>query len=196
MVNVANSDSRINLSKATCLAVDDSAMALQVLSQVLSGFGIGRLLKSVTSSDAQRIAKENALDLIIIDGHMPNMDGYEFIQWLRREADNENRFVPILLLTGETRLSHVFRGRDCGANFVVAKPISPKVLLDRIYWMARDAREFIEAETYVGPDRRFKREGPPSGVAGRRRNDSADNVQGPERDLSVDDSAAVKIAID
>ena len=61
-----------------------------------------------------------------------NMDGYEFIQWLRREADNENRFVPILLLTGETRLSHVFRGRDCGANFVVAKPISPKVLLDRM----------------------------------------------------------------
>ena len=51
---------------------------------------------------------------------------------------------------------------------MIAKPISPKVLLDRLFWLARDKRDFIEADTYVGPDRRFKHLGPPAGSVERR----------------------------
>ena len=54
---------------------------------------------------------------------------------------------------------------------MVAKPITPKVLLDRIFWVAKEDRLFVATDTYVGPDRRFKRLGPPAGMSGRRKDD-------------------------
>jgi hypothetical protein len=37
--------------------------------------------------------------------------------------------------------------------------------------VAKEDRMFVETDSYVGPDRRFKREGPPAGMAGRRKED-------------------------
>jgi DNA-binding response OmpR family regulator len=93
------------------------------------------------------------------------------IKWLRLGALEANRYVPVILVSGHTPPSQVFKARDSGANFTVAKPITPKVLLERILWAAREERQFIECDSYLGPDRRFRNEGPPIGVEGRRRDD-------------------------
>ncbi len=50
--------------------------------------------------------------------------------------------------------------RDCGANFIITKPFSAKNLLERIVWVARDERPFLEVGDYFGPDRRFRDEPP------------------------------------
>jgi hypothetical protein len=44
-------------------------------------------------------------------------------------------------------------------------------MLERLNWVARDDRVFIECGAYCGPDRRIKREGPPPGIEGRRADD-------------------------
>ena len=55
----------------------------------------------------------------------------------------------------------------------VAKPLTPSVVLQRIHWVASDKRQFVDVVdgSYVGPDRRFKFEGPPPGSEGRRETD-------------------------
>lgn len=153
------------------MIIDDNPMALKIIYQVLLGFGVGCLIRCESASEAQKVVTTTPIDFIVTDGHMPEMDGYEFVQWLRHQTTCENRFVPILMVCSETRLSHVYRSRDVGANFVIAKPISPKVLLDRLFWLSKDKRDFIEADTFVGPDRRFRRQGPPAGSPGRRHDD-------------------------
>jgi DNA-binding response OmpR family regulator len=90
---------------------------------------------------------------------------------VRRHADEANRFVPAIIVTGHTRISQVARARDCGAHFIIAKPITPKIILERIFWVGRETRMFIESDTYCGLDRRFKTEGPPAGMRGRRSED-------------------------
>jgi DNA-binding response OmpR family regulator len=72
---------------------------------------------------------------------------------------------------GHQTLGNVRQARDAGANLVVAKPLSPDVLLRRITWVARESRQFIVAPGYVGPDRRFRNDGPPVGTNGRRSDD-------------------------
>ena len=62
--------------------------------------------------------------------------------------------------------------RDCGANMVLVKPVSPSSLYDRLVWIAFNARKFVDSKDYFGPDRRFKIEGYPNGV-GRRSGDKA-----------------------
>ena len=71
------------------------------------------------------------------------------------------------MLTSHARAQNVERARDCGANLVLAKPISPKMIYDRLLWIAEDPRPFVLTRSYIGPDRRFK-EGPPLGAADRR----------------------------
>jgi DNA-binding response OmpR family regulator len=81
-----------------------------------------------------------------------------------------------LVVTAHTQLSRVQAARDSGANFVLAKPLTPANFLKRIQWLARDQRAFVDCTAYAGPERRFKFEGPPPGSAGRRAEDQSGDV--------------------
>ncbi|WP_425997902.1 response regulator [Caulobacter sp. DWR1-3-2b1] len=170
-MDALQASTRINLEKAAVLVLDDNGPSLDILAQVVSGFGVSQLTRAESVKEAQALVATKTFDLIISDVQMPEVDGIEFIYWLRRDAPESNRYVPVILVTGHTRTTDIFRTRDAGANFTVAKPITPKVLLERIFWVAREERAFIECDSYVGPDRRFKYEGPPIGMEGRRRDD-------------------------
>jgi len=181
---------RINLEKATVLVLDDNGASLDILSQVVSGFGVKQLFRAETVADAQALIQGNTFDLVISDVQMPVTDGIEFIEWVRREGGENNRYVPVILVTGHTRTSQIFKLRDAGSNYVVAKPITPKVLLERIVWVAREERQFIECDTYIGPDRRFKHEGPPPGTDGRRKDDLPAEVGDAQTPNMSDDEIA------
>ena len=76
-----------------------------------------------------------------------------------------------MVVTGDARISAVKAARDCGANMVIAKPISPAVLYERLAWVAFHPRKFVDTVKYFGPDRHFKIEGFSEG-SGRRTADS------------------------
>ena len=63
------------------------------------------------------------------------------------------------MMTNDAREATIKRARDSGANMVIAKPISPASLYDRLAWIAFNPRKFVDTATYFGPDRRFKIEG-------------------------------------
>jgi CheY-like chemotaxis protein len=189
MREMLQASTRINLDKVSVLIVDDSAPSLDLLAQVVSGFGVKTLQRADSAREAQLHLRDKAFDLIISATNMAGVDGYELVKWLRRGALEANRYVPVILVSGHTPPSQVFKARDAGANFTVAKPITPKVLLERILWAAREERQFIECDSYLGPDRRFKNEGPPIGVEGRRR----DDLRGDLSDLAGDNMSQEQI---
>jgi DNA-binding response OmpR family regulator len=69
--------------------------------------------------------------------------------------------APVIMTAAHIRRSRVAEARDCGANFLITKPFSASALLQRIVWVARDGRPFIEVGDYFGPDRRFRSDPPP-----------------------------------
>ena len=162
---------RINLERSRLLLVDDNPQALEVQSGMFRGFGIHRQFKCGTAKEAQEIVLSREIDLIVIDCAMPDMDGYDFVKWLRREAKPEVNFIPVIMLTGHAARSVIEKSRDCGANFVISKPFTPQVLLQRVYWVAKDERPYVQNPSYVGPDRRVRNMGPPVGMKGRRAGD-------------------------
>ena len=162
---------KLNLERVGFLLVDDSPQALDILSQVLAGFGVRSPTKADSAAAAKNIISQGAIDIILTAGLMPEENGYDLVRWVRKEAREDARHVPIVVIAGHTSQSDVRFARDCGANFVIAKPLVPRVLFQRLFWIAHDEREFIECDEYVGPDRRFKRQGPPPGTEGRRAED-------------------------
>jgi CheY-like chemotaxis protein len=156
------------------LIIDDNAQSLDILVGVLTSFGLRNLVRKANGLEAQEELKYHPVDLILTNDQLPGMNGYDLIRWLRREADEASRQTPVIMVTAHTRRSQVENARDCGANFIITKPISPAVMLERILWVARGDRLFIECDAYVGPDRRWRNQGPPIEFPdGRRRDDKS-----------------------
>jgi len=185
---------KINLEKIDFLLIDPNSFFLDIMAQVVGGFGVRSITRCTTAAQAKTVLAERVIDFILTDANMPDQSGYDLIEWVRRDAIEANRFVPAIIVTGHTRISQVARARDCGAHFIIAKPITPKVVLERIFWVGRENRMFIETDNYCGLDRRFKTEGPPAGMAGRRAEDLGATIDEDEDDL-ISPIEAPKVAL-
>ena len=151
----------INLTGAVTMVVDDSAFAAELTSSALLGFGIKTRYSMRSAGEAIEVLQDAEIDLVVVDCEMPGMDGYDFVRWLRRANREPNSFVPVIMTASHVKKSKVTKARDCGANFLVTKPFSPAVLLERIVWSAKDGRPFLQVGEYFGPDRRFRKDPPP-----------------------------------
>lgn len=163
-----NPNASINLERASVMLLDDNPEGLGILVQIITAFGVKTLHRAVSTEAAERMAGVYALDLVLASATLRQSSGYDFTSWLRRSKLDPNAFAPVILIAGHTVMSDVQKARDCGANFMVTKPLSPSVLLQRIMWVARDKRPFVCSDSYVGPERRTHDVGPPAGVADRR----------------------------
>lgn len=145
----------INLTGAVTMVVDDSSFSAEITTSALLGFGIRTRHSCRSAPEAMAILQEGEVDLLVVDCEMPGMDGFEMVQWLRRSGP-PNAFVPVIMTAAHIRRSMVNKARNCGANYIVTKPFSASSLLERIVWVARDTRPFLEVGDYFGPDRRFR----------------------------------------
>ncbi len=172
---------RINLERASILLMDNN-WGVEILTRIFSGFGARRLYRARNVAEATEILSKQPIDLIVTEAIIDDSDIYQFVRSLRQRSDHEpNRFAPVILLSAHTASNKVTEARDCGANFFVAKPLSPKVMMDRVLWVANGKRQYLETDTYAGPDRRFRDEPPPGGITGRRKTDPKFNLEVEER---------------
>lgn len=145
----------INLTGAVTMVVDDSSFSAEITTSALLGFGIRTKYSCRSAPEAMEVLGEAEIDLLVVDCEMPGIDGFELVQWLRRSGP-PNAFVPVIMTAAHIRRSMVNKARNCGANYIVTKPFSASSLLERIVWVARDNRPFLEVGDYFGPDRRFR----------------------------------------
>lgn len=166
----AESKQHFNLSRAKVMLVDDTQIGLSILTQIVKGLGGQALVRCETIQQAQDAVAGDMIDLAIIDGFTGGGRGYELVRWIRTATQPPTCYMPILVTTGLARDEDVIRSRDSGGNIIIRKPISPATLLQRIGWVAKGGRQFLFADSYTGPDRRFRERGPPA-EGGRRKGD-------------------------
>ena len=165
----------VNLRSLVIVVADPSSYWRRAIYGMLRSFGATKVIEVEHSMDLIRILSSQKIDLLLCDTQIHPHNWLKLTQMIRRNATNENRTVPILLMSGDTSEKVVKNARDAGANMVVAKLMSPNILYDRLCWIAFNPRPFIDTATYFGPDRRFKIEGYPGGV-GRRKGDQVIKV--------------------
>jgi len=163
-------DPTINLRDLLFVVADPNSYLCMIVHSMLRSFGANKVIEVRDSLGVVKALTGQKIDILLCDAKLPPHGGLKLTHAIRRNTNNENRTVPILIMTGDTRATTIKTARDVGANMVAAKPMSPSSLYDRLAWIAFNPRQFIDTATYFGPDRRFKIEGYPSGV-GRRRGD-------------------------
>jgi CheY-like chemotaxis protein len=154
---------RLNLKNVVAILADTDTFTRGLIAQMLRGFGIENILLASSGAEARAILTENTVDICFFEGAFTDMATADLIGWMRRQTNSPLRFVPVIVLSGYTQLRMISAARDGGAHIVVRKPVSPQALFDRILWVANVARPFLDAGSYVGPDRRFHSALPPDG---------------------------------
>jgi two-component system, chemotaxis family, chemotaxis protein CheY len=162
----------INLRDLVILVADPSPYIGMLTQSMLRGFGATKVLDVRSSVGVITTLAGQKVDILLCDARLPPHGGLKLTQAIRQDTTNENRTLPIMVMCSDTQISTVKRARDAGANMVIAKPMSPASLYDRLVWIAFNPRKFVDTPTYFGPDRRFKIEGYPNGI-GRRAGDKA-----------------------
>ncbi len=177
----------VNLRDLTILIADPGTYMRRVVYGMLRGFGANRILEVGDATGVLTALMNQKIDILICDSKLPPQGGLEVTKAIRRNSADESRTMPIMIMTSDTQQMTVKQARDAGVSMVVAKPMSPTTLYDRLVWIAFDRRQFIDCPTYFGPDRRFKIEGYPTGV-GRRASDKVISVAAAtEPNLDQDD---------
>ena len=99
--------------------------ALQMLLLALQDAGY-HVLQAEDGIVGLQVLKGQTADVIITDINMPRLDGFGFIQHVRR--DETHRAVPILVLTTESDAEKKSRARNAGATGWIVKPFNPEKL--------------------------------------------------------------------
>lgn len=107
--------------KLRILIVDDNEMTLTLVSKILEleGYEVSIACNAI---DAFKQVDSLKFDLIILDVMMPDMNGYDLCEKLRREPYNID--IPVMILTAEGNNSEKNRAFACGANDLLTKPFN------------------------------------------------------------------------
>ena len=107
------------------LIVDDSSLVRSQLRAALEAKG-AQVVEAENGSEGLWRARENLVDLVIADIHMPVMDGIRMVEELRKLP--EYAATPIFILTSDAATSRADEGKRAGANAWILKPVKTDLL--------------------------------------------------------------------
>src|ERR1700674_3877723 len=117
-------------NETSILLVDDNPANLMALREVLGGLRT-RLVEARSGVEALRHAITQDFAAILLDVHMPDMDGFETAELLRQHRRTEH--TPILFVTAiNTSPQDMTKGYRLGAVDYVSKPLIPEILRTKI----------------------------------------------------------------
>src|SRR5262245_16048356 len=114
------------MANETILVVEDNEKNRRLLRDVLQFKGY-KTLESETAEDGIRIAHESKPSLILMDFHLPGMNGIQALEVLR--ADAATRSIPVIAVTASAMTEDRQRIVAAGFDGLQTKPINVKVFL-------------------------------------------------------------------
>ncbi|KGX91372.1 heme response regulator HssR [Pontibacillus halophilus JSM 076056 = DSM 19796] len=123
------------------LVVDDDAHIQHLIAMYIEQEGY-KPVKANDGKEAVAILEQQGIDLAIIDLMMPNMDGYELCEEIRRYYE-----IPVLMVTAKGEVQDKVKGFQLGTDDYVVKPFEPIELMMRVKALMR--RYNIQSAHYI-----------------------------------------------
>ena len=128
------------------LIVEDEAKTAGTIALYLEHDGF-RTLRAADGAAALAAVEREGPDLIVLDLHLPRLDGLEVCRRLRAAG----RTLPVLMLTARASEDDVLAGLEIGADDYVTKPFSPRTLVARVRALLRRAGDATAAGATATP---------------------------------------------
>jgi DNA-binding response OmpR family regulator len=122
------------MSEKPILIIDDERPIVALVQMYLEQAGYA-VTAAYDGLEGLRLARSLHPALIVLDGMLPSLDGFEVCRTLRRESD-----VPIIMLTARTDDVDRIVGLELGADDYLGKPFNPRELVARVKAILRRAQ--------------------------------------------------------
>ena len=110
------------LPHSTVLLVEDNEVNRMIAREMLASLGL-EVVEAVDGAQALTLLSQHTFDLVLMDCHMPVLDGYAATHEIRRrELAQKRARIPILALTADAFNDDITRVRDAGMDGHLAKP--------------------------------------------------------------------------
>jgi len=143
------------VTKPTILAVDDTPSNIDVVKGVLSDEYF--IQAAISGKMALNIIQKSIPDLILLDIMMPDMDGYEVCEEIKRHEQYKD--IPIIFLTAKAQVEDETKGLALGAVDYITKPISPPILKERVknHLLLKASRDLLKKQNEILEEKVIKR---------------------------------------
>lgn len=131
--------------KFNVLIVDDISENIQMVANTLKEEGY-QMAFALNGEDALSHTEAMSFDLILLDIMMPDMDGYEVCERLKKKPETKD--IPIIFLTAKTDTESILKGFETGGVDYITKPFNGAELLARVknHLELKRSREEIEEQ--------------------------------------------------
>jgi len=135
------------------LVVDANPGSARMVAEFLKTLGVGSINLETSGSGAMRVCEQIEPQVIFTELSGPKLNGLDLVRKLRR-GDLACRTAPVVMITAEATAAAIIAARDAGVHEFLRRPFTLGQLTKRIEAVMLHPREWIEAISYVGPDRR------------------------------------------
>lgn len=137
------------------LIVDDDDINLKVASKILKP--VNKVISVPSGKMALEYLKKDTPDLILLDVHMPEMDGFEVME--RIKTEHKEKDIPVIFLTADNDRDTEVKGFKAGALDFIAKPFIAEIMIQRVgrilelTTLKKELQEEVERQTAVAIER-------------------------------------------
>lgn len=117
------------MAQKLIMVIDDSASLRLLVSDALRDAGY-EVLEAADGQDALDKLDSRRVHLMVCDVNMPVMDGISFVKHVKQIP--RHQFVPIIMLTTESRENRKLQGQMAGAKAWLVKPFRPEQVLQAV----------------------------------------------------------------
>lgn len=115
-----------DIANLQILVVEDEKFMRQLVHRVLGEFGCHNIIEAEDGAEGYQslVSVRPRINLVLLDLQMPRINGFQFLQRVRKEEDPLVRDVPIVVLTGHAELENVAKAAQIGIHGFLVKPVS------------------------------------------------------------------------
>jgi signal transduction histidine kinase/CheY-like chemotaxis protein len=141
--NVVKNKEEMNISDLKILIAEDNQMNILLMRKLLSKWNITPDFAE-NGADAIAAFETKDYDLILMDIHMPIMDGYETTKMIRKHSDHTKANIPIIALTASVAMDLRNKINEIGIDDFISKPFNPTDLKEKLEAIATAKRLRIQ----------------------------------------------------
>lgn len=145
------------LSPFKILVAEPNPLMRKVTRNILMLLGARRVIDVASMREAAAFIEQGDIDFVLAEWYLEGACGVDLVRWVRR-VGSDTKFLPVIMVTSQTRVQNIVIARNAGVTEVVAKPFSAKSLIARIREVVERPRNFVRIGDYFGPDRRRRAE--------------------------------------
>jgi two-component system, chemotaxis family, chemotaxis protein CheY len=136
------------------VVIDDNHYMRKVTRNLLMNIGVRAVYEASDGIAGLDVIRTLAPDVVILDWHLPLLNGAEFVRIVRSPGVFPMADIPIIVLTSHGERWRVIEAARLGVHEYLRKPVSAQALLDRLTLILAKPRPIVQRGDYYGPEPR------------------------------------------